>query len=150
MLLAVGAAAFCGGVLTEAAWQAESPQVWEVHPELRAELEPAFQEYLRDGPLATGRVEVPGGALPVELIDSRRGAYYCVVPLGSIDQEAPDRVWVMTPDGVDLMNYRPGYLLAILDPRLAFRVLDPPEGGTLWERPAGGADPVRTSAVEEP
>ena len=133
--LCVGVAIFAAGVFSGRLWTERLPADWEVYPELRAELEPAFQEYLALGPLATGRLDLLGGSLPVELIDSTRGAYYCVVPLGRQGDGMPSRVWVVQSGVATLKNYRAGYYFVSLDPDLAFRVLDPPEGGTLWERP---------------
>ena len=112
----------------------ETPEI------LRTELEPAFAQYQISGPLATGSVSVLGGSLPLELIDSKRGGYYCVVPARKIAGERPYHLWVVQPD-VQVMEYRDGYFLAVLDPMLAMRVLEPVEAGTLWERRSGETPP---------
>ena len=105
--------------------------LWEVHPEFRTELEPKFQRYLRADPAErrrwrTGRLPVPGGgSVPIEEFYGLNGADYFLIPLDRVDGPRARRWW-QHGDDWEILNYKPGYALAILDPMFAARLLDDP------------------------
>ena len=98
----------------------------EVSRQTRDELEPAFERYLRDGPEATGRLTVLGADLRVDLIHGERTAYFGVIPSDGPVPTWPEGVWVTDVGRYAIYSYKYGYLLAVLDPKVALDIF----GGT--------------------
>ena len=119
------------------------PGPHELSVELREELEPAFQRFVRAAPeerggWPRGRLPVPGGGtVPIVEIKGAFGADYFLIPLAEVD--GPE-VWGWSQAGERwvIRDYKPGFALAVLHPMLAGRLLDDPPGA---------ADPPPTSEV---
>ena len=148
---AVGLCAACGLWWWTNGGRAET-ELWEVSPQTRADLEPAFTAYLRDGPLATGTMTVLGAELPVDLIERERTAYFCLIPADRLASRLPEGVWITDVGNYSVFAYRRGFLLAVLDPRFALDLFGdslsrdagclgqgPLDGPSTWVAGAGGS-----------
>ena len=102
--------------------QERPPRHFEVGPELHAELDPAFDRYLEHGPAARFRVTLLGGRVPVDVIAGARGVEYGVIDTAAVPGTPRfGTVFVDLGACADVLSYRDGYLLIILDSRCRTR-----------------------------